>query len=146
MTWALVAALAGCGGDADEDARPLRELTDAELVASCQRERAEAGATALVGYQHSLCYDASFVGGACNATVYENCVAAGAPACTAPAADSPLRTCEATVGEARACASAWLRQFEAAQNASCAAAPPTPTARTGVAACAAFCAACPGAC
>jgi hypothetical protein len=144
----LSASAFGCGSsDPDPDAQKLSELSDPEFVAACQSQRDGAGAAALTGFQHFSCYGASIVGGTCNATIFENCVATASPACAAPAAQSPLRSCAATVGQARTCMVAFLAQFSAYQTASCAAPPtPTPTALSGTAACAEFCSLCPSAC
>lgn len=139
---ALVAA-AACG-EAHDD-RAVRELDDPELVSECQRARLEVGQEGLDGRRAHGCYrSASAVGGLCNETVFANCNTQPLSPCVAPAADAPIRSCGATVGELLRCEVANGQQYAAYRTVTCAM-PPTsqPSPAKELPECEALCRKCP---
>lgn len=140
-------SLGACGGEDGEDEPLVSELTDAGHVAECNASRTEAGGDALLGFAHYTCIAASTIGGSCNMNVFENCVQVAVAACAAPPANSPLRTCSATVAELHACTVAKSAQYSAYRNTNCTTpATTTPKKETELSACAALCSKCAAAC
>lgn len=144
----VASALSACGGDSDDpEDRMVNELSDAEHVSECNATRTEVTAQGVIGQANYSCVAVSTVGGSCNMNIFENCVQVAVTACAAPASNSPLKTCTATVSEMHACEVAFGTQFSAYFTSNCAS-PPTSTAkkRTELSACASFCSKCAAAC
>ena len=142
----LACALAtGCSDD-DPDARKVSELKDADHIAECERERTQIGMEGQSGARAYACYrSASAVSGTCNEQIFSNCVSQASSPCLAPAADSPLRSCSATVGDLLACAVAVGQQYAAYRTVTCAAAPTSmPKLAKELPACATLCGQCAG--
>lgn len=141
-------SLAACSSDGDDpDDRMVSELSNAEHVAECDSTRTAVGSGGVIGLAHYTCIAGSTIGGSCNANIFEQCVQLSLGACLAPATNSPLRTCSATVGEMHACDVAFAVQHSTYRDASCSMLPTsTPQKRTELSACTAFCAKCAGAC
>jgi hypothetical protein len=146
LALACLGGTAACGEDG-EDEQLVSELDNAGHVAECNATRAEVGTDALLGFAHYTCLAASTIGGSCNMNVFENCVQVAVTACAAPPAASPLRSCGATVAELHACAVAKGAQYAAYRNTNCTTPATTaPKPEAELAACAALCSKCPGAC
>jgi hypothetical protein len=141
----LVFLMIGCGQEDSPDDRPLAELSDAEYIAQCTSSRTAIGDDGVRGAQRYGCIRGSTFNGVCNATVFENCISQAPTPCLAPGANDAVRTCTATVAQARSCTIAVGLQYNAYAATSCAI-PPTSAPRPAreLDDCSALCSKCPG--
>ncbi len=115
---------AACGGGSDD--RLLSSLSDADFVSLC--EDVDSGLSAgeiagLVGF--SCILSESFAQDGCMQPRLDTCIDDGVAAwtgleCTAPDADDPIRTCDATVDELVACFEAQYASYATLGDAVCA--------------------------
>ncbi|MCA9676588.1 MAG: hypothetical protein H6709_18140 [Kofleriaceae bacterium] len=148
LACASTVAATGCGGGGDD--RLLSSLSDADFIDLCNDVDNELTADQIRGQVAFGCLLSEAFQTSCDETRLQDCITTGVDGwtgldCTAPAADEPIRMCDATVDEFHDCYHAQLDQYADLANATCADLDSTGTGDTVPPECVAIMTKCPDA-